>query len=135
METYYIPSANVGVRVTEFDGRLFTTEAEMEQALQFGPVETRIDVLKTGTFVEAENLFHIQHYGGGTFYNASECVDYIMEDVPEQCLQDGIPGTYTCLNGCSELLPDHCNRSVIMSFLLECSTGSLSPPPTCSNTQ
>jgi len=110
-----IPSANLGVRVTESEGRLFTTEAEVEEALNFGPVETRIDILKTGGFVNIDRLIHIQHYGGGTFYNATECVDYIMEDVPQQCLRDGIPGTYTCLDGCAELLPDHCNRFFVPS--------------------
>jgi len=113
-----IPSANLGVRVTESEGKWFRTEAEMEEALNFGAVETRIDVRTTGVFVDIGRLIHIQHYGGGPFYNGSECVDSIVEDVPQECLQDGIPGTYTCHTpqlACNKLLPDHCNRFFVPS--------------------
>lgn len=104
------PSANSNIRVTGGNFEIFSNEADMEKALESGPVETRIDISKTGSLVDAEKLFHLQFFGGGTFYNTTECVDYVMEDVPTECLKDGVPGTYTCLQGCNERLPDHCNR-------------------------
>ena len=91
-------------RVVDYVSDIFTDEEHLLDAVsQIGPTATNIAVTP-----------NIQHYGGGVYYNAAECVDYAYENVPSECVEERNGRmSYTCLerNGvkCSELLPDHCN--------------------------
>lgn len=90
--------------VTDFIGDIFTTEDYLLDAVsQIGATATNIAVTP-----------NMQHYGGGVYYNTEECVDYVEEDIPEECVEQRAGRTtYTCLNvngvNCADLLPLHCD--------------------------
>ena len=90
--------------VIDFMGDIFTTEDYLLDAVsQIGATATNIAVTP-----------NMQHYGGGVYYNTEECVDYVEEDIPEECVEQRAGRTtYTCLNvngvNCADLLPLHCD--------------------------
>ena len=79
--------------------------------IQVGPSITNIDVTP-----------HMVFYGGGVYYNSTQCSNYASEPVPNECLGDGGEG-FSCLTRgeikCSELLPDHCDRWGAVSLFLQ----------------
>jgi len=100
---------NVNSRVTGYNYETFTSEADMEKALQTGPVEARIEFKKGGALALARAH---RFYGGGVFAH-KECDEYayVDEDVPVFCYKDGKPGTYDCMIlGCLQFMPKHCKR-------------------------
>ena len=95
-----------GVRMTDFISDYFTDETYITDALAIGPVATNIGVTPA-----------MQFYKGGVYYDPDECVDYVDEDVPEECLETRAGRTaFTCLKvdtdsgqvNCAELMPKHC---------------------------
>ena len=95
-----------GVRMTDFKFDYFTDETYLTDALATGPVATNIGLTPA-----------MQHYAEGVYYNSDECVDYVDEDVPEECLEIRSGRTaFTCLKvetdsglvNCAELMPKHC---------------------------
>ena len=97
-EDYLRPNNRQGsASVSDYQWKFFSTEDDLFQMIQSGPVATNIDV-------DPE----FQFYSGGVFYNESRCVNYENESIPKEC-RDGASG-YTCLGDCKNKLPDHCDR-------------------------
>ena len=85
------------VSVTDYQYKYFSTEDDLLQMIQSGPVVTNVDVGPA-----------FQFYAGGVFYDEERCVNYVNEPVPQEC-RVGASG-YTCLGDCKHKLPDHCDR-------------------------
>ena len=84
-------------RVTSYISDIFTTEMHLNLSVGLiGPTATNIAVTPMMAF-----------YGGGVYYNEEECVSYVEEEVPGECLQEraGIL-SFTCLTQARESLSD-----------------------------
>ena len=97
-EDYLRPNNRQGsASVSDYQFKYFSTEDDLFEMIQSGPVVTTIDVGPEFQFL----------YGGGVFFDQERCVSYEDEDVPEEC-RDG--DGYTCLGDCKKKLPKHCDR-------------------------
>ena len=84
-------------RVTSYISDIFTTEMHLNLSVGLiGPTATNIAVTPMMAF-----------YGGGVYYNEEECVSYVEEEVPGECLQEraGIL-SFTCLTQARQALSD-----------------------------
>ena len=94
------------VRMTEYLSDYFTDETYLTDALAIGPVATNIGVTPS-----------MQFYKGGVYFNPEECLDYVDEDIAEECLEMRAGRVaYTCLKvetsggqvNCADLMPKRC---------------------------
>ena len=91
-------------KVVNFKSDFFTDEEFLLDAVSdIGPTSTNIAVTP-----------HIHLWGGGVYYNETQCVSYAYEKVPDACVVErNGRWSYTCLKqnnvDCAKLLPDHCN--------------------------
>ena len=105
-EDYLRPNNRQGSATVSTDQwKFFSTEDDLFEMLQSGPVVTNIDVGPDFQFYYKER----SNENGGVFYDVSRCVNYFDEQpIPEEC-QEGSFG-YTCLGDCKKKLPNHCDR-------------------------